>query len=99
PVGVFSRSLALLAAATLGGCSSDSMSTPTPGPSASTSPGGGSATPIGGRPTLTTTLFVRGLSSPLDFQVPVGERTRAFVVEQGGRIRILRGGALGRQPV
>jgi glucose/arabinose dehydrogenase len=43
---------------------------------------------------LTTTLFVRGLSSPLDFQVPVGERTRAFVVEQGGRIRIARGGAL-----
>ena len=80
------------------GCGGDGMSDPTPGPSASTSPVGCSATPVGGQPTLTTTLFVRGLSSPLDFQVPAGERTRAFVVEQGGRIRIVRGGALAGTP-
>src|SRR5216117_2172238 len=81
-------------ALSLAGCGSDGSSTPTPGASASTSPVGCSATPIGGQPTLTNTLFARGLSSPLDFQVPAGERSRAFVVEQGGRIRIVRGGAV-----
>jgi glucose/arabinose dehydrogenase len=91
---VVSSWLAVPLMLTLTACGSDSMNTPTPGPSASTSPVGCSATPIGGQPTLTTTLVVRGLSSPLDFQVPVGERTRAFVVEQAGRIRIVRGGAL-----
>jgi len=85
-IGFFALSLA--------GCGSDGSSTPTPGASASTSPVGCSVTPIGGQPTLTTTLFARGLSSPLDFQVPAGERSRAFVVEQGGRIRIVRGGTV-----
>ncbi len=78
----------------LAGCGSDGSSSPTPGAGASTSPVGCSVTPIGGQPTLTTTLFARGLSSPLDFQVPAGDRNRAFVVEQGGRIRIVRGGAV-----
>ena len=78
----------------LSACGSDGSSNPTPGASASTAPVACSATPIGGQPTLTTTLFARGLSSPLDFQVPAGERSRAFVVEQGGRIRIVRGGAV-----
>jgi glucose/arabinose dehydrogenase len=39
-------------------------------------------------------VFARGLSDPLDFQVPAGDRARAFVVEQVGRIRILRAGAV-----
>jgi glucose/arabinose dehydrogenase len=37
---------------------------------------------------------VRGLSGPLDLQTPPGDRDRLFVVEQGGRIRIVRNGAL-----
>jgi glucose/arabinose dehydrogenase len=78
----------------LAACGSDTSSTPTPTPSASGSPVGCSATPVGGQPTLTTTLFARGLSSPVDFQVPPGDRARAFVVEQAGRIRIVRGGAV-----
>ncbi len=49
---------------------------------------------MGGQPALTTTLVARGLSSPLDFQVPAGERNRAFVVEQGGRIRLVRAGSV-----
>src|SRR5207244_12661159 len=83
-------------ALSLAGCGSDGSSTPTPGASASTSPVGCSVTPIGGQPTLTNTLFAPGLSSPLDFQVPAGERSRACVVEHGGRLRIARGGAAAR---
>jgi glucose/arabinose dehydrogenase len=41
---------------------------------------------------------VRGLSNAVDFQVPAGERARAFVVEQVGRIRIVRGGAVVATP-
>ena len=82
----------------LAGCGSDTPGTPTPGASASTSPVGCSATPVGGQPTLTTTLFARGLSNPVDFQVPAGERARAFVVEQVGLVRIVRGGALVATP-
>jgi len=83
---------------TVAACGSDGMSTPTPAASASTSPVGCSATPIGGQPTLTTTLFVSGIPSPVDFQVPAGERARAFVVEQGGRIRVVRSGTLVATP-
>src|SRR5439155_21388839 len=74
-----------------GGSSSPS---PTPAPSPSTSPVGCSAPPVGGQPALTAVLVARGLSQPLDFQVPPGDRSRAFVVEQAGRIRILRGGTV-----
>jgi len=108
PVVVFSRrcaarfaGAALLVglAMALSACGgSDSTSNPTPAASASTSPVGCSATPIGGQPTLTTTLFVSGIPSPVDFQVPAGERARAFVVEQGGRIRVVRSGTLVATP-
>jgi hypothetical protein len=46
---------------------------------------------------LTTQLVVRGLASPLDLQAPAGD-SRIFVVEQGGRIRIVRGGAIVSSP-
>jgi glucose/arabinose dehydrogenase len=90
--GSLALALALL------GCGSDTGSTPTPGASASTSPVGCSAAPVGGTPALTTTLFARGLSNPVDFQVPAGERARAFVVEQVGLVRIVRGGAVVATP-
>jgi glucose/arabinose dehydrogenase len=54
--------------------------------------------PVPGTPALTTVLVARGLSSPVDLQVPPGERGRLFVVEQGGRIRIVRNGALVAAP-
>jgi glucose/arabinose dehydrogenase len=51
-------------------------------------------TPVPGTPALTTVLVARGLSSPLDLQTAPGDRSRLFVVEQPGRIRIIRDGAL-----
>ena len=47
-----------------------------------------------GTPTLTTVRVVGGLQSPLDLQSVPGDRSRLFVVEQVGRIRIIRDGAL-----
>jgi len=35
-----------------------------------------------------------GLASPVDLQVPPGDHARLFVVEQAGRIRIIRNGAV-----
>lgn len=77
----------------LAGCSSseDSPTTPpTTNPPSSCAAG----TPVPGTPNLSTVLVARGLSAPLDLQVPAGDRNRLFVVEQGGRIRIVRGGAV-----
>jgi len=41
---------------------------------------------------------VAGLASPLDLQSAPGDRTRLFVVEQAGRIRIIRAGSLVSTP-
>jgi glucose/arabinose dehydrogenase len=68
-----------------------------PLPSPSSDPSCRAGTPVSGTPALTTQLVVRGLASPLDLQAPPGD-SRLFVVEQGGRIRIVRGGALVAQP-
>ena len=53
---------------------------------------------IPGTPALTATRIVAGLNSPLDLQSAPGDRTRLFVVEQAGRIRVVRGGALVAAP-
>jgi glucose/arabinose dehydrogenase len=76
----------------LAGCASDpsTPTDPTPTPPASCAAGA----PVPGTPNLTTVLVVRGLSDPLDLQTPAGDRARMFVVEQAGRIRIVRGGAV-----
>ena len=83
---------ALLVAA----CQSDEnpMTPPSDPPPASCAAGA----PVPGTPALTTVLVARGLAAPLDLQVPPGERGRLFVVEQGGRIRIVRNGALVATP-
>jgi glucose/arabinose dehydrogenase len=47
---------------------------------------------------LTTNQVARGLQDPLDLQAPPGDRARVFVVEQVGRIRILRGTSLAAAP-
>jgi glucose/arabinose dehydrogenase len=73
---------------------SDSMA-PTPVPSVSPSPAVcGAGTPVAGIPTLSARLVVSGLKDPLDLQVAPGDRERLYVVEQGGRIRVVRGGQL-----
>ncbi len=43
---------------------------------------------------LTTELFVQGLSSPVDLTFAPGDPTRVFIVERGGRIRIVENGTL-----
>ena len=86
------RAAAVLLAAALAACGGDTTD-PTPLPSSS--PGAScDATPVTGTPQLTTVRVAGGLSAPLDLQGAPGDRTRLFVVEQVGRIRILRGGAL-----
>jgi glucose/arabinose dehydrogenase len=68
-------------------------------PSSPSTPGTcASGTVIGGTPNLVATRIVAGLNSPLDLQSAPNDRTRLFVVEQGGRIRIVRGGTLVSAP-
>ena len=84
------RRAAAVFALMLAACGSDSTD-PTPLPS----PGASCETPpVAGTPQLTTVRVASGLSSPLDVQAIPGDRSRLFVVEQGGRIRVVRGGAV-----
>src|SRR5688572_29409858 len=87
-VGVVAAAVGLAAA-----CGNDSPTSP--GPSPSPSAGACAAgTPVSGTPALASTLVVGGLQSPLDVQAAPGDNTRLFVVEQRGRIRIVRGSTL-----
>jgi glucose/arabinose dehydrogenase len=45
-------------------------------------------------PALATQIVAGGLEAPTDLQSAPGDRSRLFVVEQGGRIRVIRDGAL-----
>ena len=81
--------LAVAAAA----CGTDNGTEPNPVPSASPA-AGCSAAPVTGTPALTTTRIASGLSSPVDLQSAPGDRARLFVVEQVGRIRIIRNGGV-----
>jgi len=77
-------------------CGSDAGS-----PSSPPSPAAGSCaagTPATGVSALNARLVVSGLQSPLDLQSVPGDRERVYVVEQGGRIRVIRGGALQPSP-
>src|SRR6185503_11076063 len=66
-----------------------------PQPSPSDPAGGCSAgSPVTGTPPLTTQRVVGGLQSPVDLQAPPGDHARLFVVEQAGRIRIVRNNAV-----
>ena len=71
------------------------MTTPTPSPTTGTCSTGA---PVAGTPALAATRVASGLSNPLDLQSARGDSARLFVVEQPGRIRILRGGTLAATP-
>jgi glucose/arabinose dehydrogenase len=73
-------------------CGSPTTTPSTPGTPAPTACAAG--TPVPGTPALTTVRVVGGLNGPLDLQAVPGDRTRLFVVEQGGRILIIRNGAI-----
>jgi glucose/arabinose dehydrogenase len=83
------------AASLFSACGSDGPTSPEPSPSGGTCTAGA---PVSGTPNLATTLVVNGLQSPLDVQAAPGDPSRLFVVEQRGRIRIVRGGALVATP-
>ncbi len=75
-----------------GGGSTSAATSPTPAsPIASCSP-------VAGTPPLTTTTVASGLVSPLDLQAAPGDRDRIFIVEQAGRIRLLKRGSLAGTP-
>jgi len=90
------RALVTAAALAALACGSETTDpTPLPSPSA-----GGSCetSPVSGTPQITSVRVASGLSQPVDLQSAPGDRTRLFVVEQGGRIRIIRGGAVVTAP-
>src|SRR5438132_8900639 len=65
--------------------------------------GGGSSStavnpPPGGAPALALSAFVSGLASPTGMEVPNDGTGRLFVLEQGGRIRIIQNGVLVATP-
>ena len=82
----------------LPGCGGGSSS-PTPVPSA-TPPAASCAAgaPVAGIPALAARLVASGLRNPLDLQAAPGDRERLYVVEQGGRIRVIRSGQLQPTP-
>ena len=83
---------ALVAAALLSSCGGGgSGPSPVPSPTAVSCAAG---TPVAGIPALTARLVVSGLRSPLDLQSVREDRERVYVVEQGGRIRVVRNGQL-----
>ena len=83
----------------LAACGGGSGSSPTPVPSA-TPPAASCAAgaPVAGIPALTARLVASGLRNPLDLQAAPGDRERLYVVEQGGRIRVIRNGQLQPTP-
>jgi glucose/arabinose dehydrogenase len=80
----------------LAACGNDETSpTPSPSPSAGTCSAG---SPVSGTPALTSVRVASGFSNPLDLKAPPGDRARVFVVEQPGRIRIVKDGTVAATP-
>ncbi len=67
-------------------------------PDASPPPPAQGCVAVSGTPALTTVRVASGLANPVDLQAIPGDRSRVFIVEQPGRIRILRNGALAATP-
>ena len=79
-------------------CGGSDSSPTQPTTSASTPATCAAGTIVPGTPNLALTAIASGLQSPLDLQSAPGDRARLFAVEQAGRIRILRGGAVVAAP-
>ena len=91
--------LATFSVSGLAACGGDSGMSPTPNPSPSPTAGACAAgPPVAGIPALTARLVVSGLDDPLDLQSVPGDGERLYVVQQGGRIRIVRNGQLQSAP-
>ena len=87
----------LLAAALPIACGGSSPLSPSSG--TTPAPASCAAGPVvQGTPNLIATRIAFGFSSPLDLQAIPGDRSRLFVVEQAGRIRVIRSGALVAAP-
>jgi hypothetical protein len=80
------------------GCGGSSGSSPTPVPSATPPTSCAAGAPVSGIPALGARLVASGLRNPLDLQTAPGDRERLYVVEQGGRIRVVRNGQLQAAP-
>jgi hypothetical protein len=98
PAGATALGRVALALLPLAGCG---------GGGGATAAGGGAGTPgascAAGAPvaqvaSLAARLVVSGLRNPLDLQSVPGDRRRLYVVEQGGRIRVVRDGQLSAAP-
>jgi glucose/arabinose dehydrogenase len=94
---VTTRRLGVLLTAGLAACGGDSGMSPSPSPSPTAGPCA-AGTPVAGIPALTARLVVAGLRDPLDLQSVPGDAERLYLVEQGGRIRVVRGGQLQAAP-
>jgi glucose/arabinose dehydrogenase len=93
------RGLWLLVLAAGAGAACGDATAPDPVPTATPPPGTCAAgPPVAGTPPLTAVRVASGLSGPVDLQAAPGDRERLFVVEQAGRIRIVRGGAVQPEP-
>ena len=88
---------AAAAAVVASGCGGMDPATPSPSPTP-TPVSCAAGSPVPGTPNLTAHLVVSGLSSPLDLQSAAGDRERVYVVEQPGRIRVVRNGQLQATP-
>jgi hypothetical protein len=64
---------------------------PVPTPSSASCAAG---TPVAGVPAIAARLVASGFRSPLDLQSVREDRERLYVVEQGGRVRVVRNGQL-----
>jgi glucose/arabinose dehydrogenase len=83
----------------LAGCGGDGGTTPSPNPTAEPPAASCAAgEPVSGIPELRVRRIASGFASPLDLQVAPGDVGRLYVVEQGGRIEIVRNGAVQPEP-
>ena len=75
------------------------VATPT-APTSGASPSDGVATggPVGASPRLDLVVVAAGLESPLDLAIRPGDPDSMLVVEQPGRIRVVRDGVVGATP-
>jgi glucose/arabinose dehydrogenase len=91
------RAALLVALPLLASCGKGDTTSPDPGPG----PTDGSCpagSVVSGLPALTTVRVAGGLQQPLDLQSVPGDRARLYVVEQAGRIRVIRDGVLQPEP-